>query len=188
MNGKSFYAIGVALFLACACAQAYEGSAEKTLHPTLTPDTGSTMTTDYPPGATLELPELSEDEERKIAGLIKDKLKNYTGIGRAIQVDDDNWAQVGEKNGFAIWQLHIHSPGSLAYKSGFLFLSLWEICASRLMGWTATPSVLSVSIKVAEITTPGVSGQCTFLTAPSSWRYGCHREAVLTAQPISRFL
>jgi hypothetical protein len=124
MGGKSFYAIGVALFLACACAQAYQGSAEEILHPTLTPDTGSTMTTDYPPGATLELPELSEDEERKIVGLIKDELKNYTGISRAIQVDDENWAQVGEKNGFAIWQLHIHSPGSLGLQVWFSFFDL----------------------------------------------------------------
>ena len=124
MGGKSFYAIGVALFLACACAQAYQGSAEETLHPTLTPDTGSTMTTDYPPGATLELPELSEDEERKIVGLIKDELKNYTGISRAIQVDDENWAQVGEKNGFAIWQLHIHSPGSLGLQVWFSLFDL----------------------------------------------------------------
>ena len=124
MGGKSLYATGVALFLACACAQAYQGHAVETLHPTLTPDTGSTMTTDYPPGATLELPELSEDEEKKIASLIKDELKNYTGISRAIQVDNDNWARVGEKNGFAIWQLHIHSPGSLGLQVWFSLFDL----------------------------------------------------------------
>ena len=124
MGGKSLYATGVALFLACACAQAYQGHAVETLHPTLTPDTGSTMTTDYPPGATLELPELSEDEEKKIAGLIKDGLKNYTGISRTIQVDDGNWARVGEKNGFAIWQLHIHSPESLGLQVWFSLFDL----------------------------------------------------------------
>ena len=73
----------------------------------------------YPEGARLELPELSEDEERKIVGLIREKTRSYVSISRPVGVAESNWRRVGSKGGHSIWQLHVRSPGALETKVWF---------------------------------------------------------------------
>ena len=94
----------------------------------------------YPDDVRLELPLLSEDEERKIVSLIQDKRKLYTSISRAVSVNPNNWHQVGQRDSFNIWQLHIHSPEALGVKVWFSRFDLNDEMSVKVYGLKDNPA------------------------------------------------
>ena len=77
------------------------------------------LLSDYPGAARLELPALSQAEERKIIELIRDTTRFYVSISRPVKVGETNWRRVGEKEGNSVWQLHLRSPGALEVRVWF---------------------------------------------------------------------
>ena len=70
--------------------------------------------------ARLVLPGLSKDEEKKIIELIGKKDKLYISISRQVpEIGSENWHQVGERNGFSVWQLQIRSPEAMSVRAWF---------------------------------------------------------------------
>ncbi len=94
----------------------------------------------YPDDIRLELPLLSEDEERKIVSLIQDKRKLYTSISRAVSVNQNNWHPVGQRDGLNIWQLHIHSPEALGVKVWFSGFDLNDEMSVKVYGLKDNPA------------------------------------------------
>lgn len=85
-------------------------------------------------GATLRLPEFSDAEEREILGLIEDETRFYISISRPVQVYEANWENVGQEDGFNIWQLHIHSPQAFGLQVDFSEFGLQEGMSVKVYG------------------------------------------------------
>ncbi len=98
------------------------------------------LASEYPDDVRLELPLLSEEEEREIVSLIQDKRKLYTSISRAVSVNQSNWHPVGQRDSFNIWQLHIYSPEALGVKVWFSRFDLNDEMSVKVYGLKDNPA------------------------------------------------
>ena len=82
-------------------------------------ENGSDMMATYNSENTLALPGFNKDEEQDIIERIGDNTRFYVSIPRSVEPRQNNWEEVGQKNGYSIWQLHIHSPEALGLQVDF---------------------------------------------------------------------